>query len=55
MCALQGDVQIRSLQGAPLADLHTGKCVAEMGRGTAVPLVPSAEDLAKYLKEVTLD
>jgi hypothetical protein len=55
ICALQGDVQIRSLQGAPLADLHTGKCVAEMGRGTAVPLVPSAEDLAKYLKEVTLD
>jgi hypothetical protein len=55
ICALHGDVEIRSLQGAPLADLHTGKCAAEMGRGTAVALVPSAEDLAKYLKEVTLD
>jgi len=55
ICALHGDVEIRSLQGAPLADLHTGKCVADMGHGAAVALVPSAEDLAKYLKEVTLD
>ena len=55
ICALQGDVEVRSLQGAPMADLHTGKCVAEMGRGEAVSLVPSREDLEKYLKEVTLD
>jgi len=55
ICALQGEVQVRSLQGATLADLQAGKCVAEMGKGPPVSLVPSREDLEKYLKEVTLD
>jgi hypothetical protein len=46
---------VRSLQGATLANLQAGKCVAEMGKGPPVSLVPSPEDLEKYLKEVTLD
>src|SRR5262249_22690812 len=55
ICALHGEVQVRSLQGATLADLQAGKCVAEMGKGPPVSLVPSRENLEKYLKEVTLD
>jgi len=55
ICALQGEVEVRSLQGAPLADLQAGKCLSEMGKGKTVSLTPSREDLEKYLKEVTLD
>jgi hypothetical protein len=56
ICALDGRIKVRPLssKGAPTT-LNEGKCVSEMGAGKLKPLQPSAADLAKYLKEVTLD
>lgn len=55
ICALHGNVQVLTPQGDPMADLVTGHCVTNMGRGKPEPLEPSREALEKYLKEVTLD
>ena len=55
ICALQGTVEVRTLRGDATATLEPGRCVTDMAKGKTAPLVPSREDLAKYLKEVTLD
>lgn len=56
ICALEGHVEVRPLTGsAPPAQLAAGECVRQMGKGTALPFVPSPEDLANFLKQVTLD
>jgi hypothetical protein len=55
VCALHGKIDLRTPQGKQMADLTTGQCLSQMGRGTPVPLVPTAEELQRYLREVTLD
>ena len=56
VCALDGRIKIRPLSSKKQpATLAEGKCVSEMAAGKLTPLQPSAADLAKYLKEVTLD
>ena len=56
ICALEGHVEVRPLRGTSQpAQLETGQCVREMGKGRALPFTPSPEDLAKFLKQVTLD
>jgi hypothetical protein len=54
ICALEGNVEVRPRTGAP-AQLSTGECVSQMAAGKTVPLKPTADELAAYLKEVTLD
>lgn len=56
ICSLEGNIEVRSLTGAAEgAKLTSGQCVGAMGQGETRPLSPSAEDVAGYLKEVTLD
>ncbi len=56
ICALEGNIEVRSLTGAPdSAKLGGGQCVGELGQGKTTPISPSAEDVAGYLKEVTLE
>lgn len=55
ICALEGTVEVRTVQGDATAKLDAGACVTDMARGETVRMSPSKEDLAKYLKEVTLD
>lgn len=55
ICALEGTVEVRTLRGGAVATLAGGHCVTKMGRGATEPLVPSREELQRYLKEVTLD
>lgn len=55
VCALHGKIDLRTPQGLQMADLTAGQCLSQMGRGAPVPLVPSPEDLQRYLREVTLD
>jgi hypothetical protein len=56
ICALEGSIEVRPRTGAGApAQLSTGECVKEMAAGKTVPLKPTAEQLAAYLKEVTLD
>jgi hypothetical protein len=56
ICALEGNIEVRPRTGAGApARLSTGECVSQMAAGKTAPLKPSAEDLAAYLKEVTLD
>jgi len=55
ICALRGHVQVRTVRGSAVAELDPGRCVTHMSRGETEPLVPSREDLDKYLREVTID
>ena len=55
ICALQGNVEVRTVRGDAVAKLETGQCVGHMGRGETVPLVPTREELEKYLRAVSLD
>ncbi|MBI1814216.1 MAG: FecR domain-containing protein [Deltaproteobacteria bacterium] len=56
ICDLEGAVTVRSTQGTSAATpLNSGQCVHNMAGGTTEPLVPSAAELAAYLREVTLD
>ena len=56
ICALDGTVEVRALSGAKEpARLVSGHCVNQMRAGKTAPLIPSAADLAAYLKEVTLE
>ncbi len=56
ICALEGHVEVRALHGTALpARLETGHCVREMGKGETVPFTPSPQELANFLKQVTLD
>jgi hypothetical protein len=56
ICSLDGSIEVHSLKanGQP-ARLTAGECVNQLGSGKPAPLKPSAQDLAGYLKEVTLD
>ena len=55
-CVLDGAADVRPLSGAvPPAQLTTGQCVQQLGKGKVVPFAPHPEDLAAYLKAVTLD
>jgi hypothetical protein len=56
ICALDGRIKVRplSVKGPPTT-LNEGSCVNQMGAGKLTPLKPSAAELAKYLKEVTLE
>lgn len=56
ICALDGTIEVRALAAAETpAHVAAGQCVNQMSAGKTAPLVPSAEDLAAYLKEVTLE
>jgi hypothetical protein len=55
ICALRGHVEVRTVRGNATATLEAGHCVTDMAKGEVAPLVPSREDLEKYLREVTLD
>ncbi len=55
ICALRGTVEVRAVRGDAAATLETGQCVTHMGRGETVPLVPTRDELEKYLKDVSLD
>jgi len=56
ICALEGHVEVRALHGAASpARLETGHCVREMGKGKTSPFTPTPQDLANFLKQVTLD
>jgi len=56
ICALEGNIEVRPRTGAGApAQLSTGECVSQMAAGKTAPLKPTAEELAAYLKEVTLD
>lgn len=54
ICALEGDVEVKSQKGRGAKGLKGGECVAKMGEGKTEPIAPSAEDLKKFLAEVTL-
>ena len=55
ICALQGTVAVRTVKGDATATLGAGQCVTKMAAGETKPLVPTREELARYLKEVSLD
>lgn len=56
ICALEGNIEVRPRTGAGApAQLSTGECVGQMAAGKTTPLKPTAEEMAGYLKEVTLD
>jgi hypothetical protein len=55
ICALEGTVEVRPRTGDASARLETGHCVTHMARGETSPFAPGQDQLAKYLKEVTLD
>jgi len=56
ICSLEGSIEVRPLTGAGApAQLGAGECVNKMATGKTAPLKPTAEELAAYLKEVTLD
>ena len=56
ICALEGNIEVRPRSGAGApAQLSAGQCVSQMATGKTAPLKPTAEELAAYLKEVTLD
>ncbi|MBI3784280.1 MAG: FecR domain-containing protein [Deltaproteobacteria bacterium] len=56
ICALDGRIKVRpaSSKKQP-STLNEGKCVSQMAAGKLTPLQPSPADLARYLREVTLD
>lgn len=55
ICNLHGAVEVRTLRGEATTTLEAGHCVTGMGKGDTTPLVPSREDLQRYLAQVTLD
>jgi len=56
ICALDGNIEVRPRSGAGApAQLSAGQCVSQMAAGRTAPLKPTAEELAAYLREVTLD
>ena len=56
ICALEGHVEVQPLHSTvPAAQLATGQCVQQMGKGKALPFTPNPEDLANFLRQVTLD
>lgn len=56
ICALDGNVEVRPLnETSTPAQLATGECVHRMGSGKTTAFTPSSQDLAAYLREVTLD
>ena len=56
ICALDGNIEVRPRTGAGApAQLGAGECVGQMAAGKTAPLKPTADELAAYLKEVTLD
>lgn len=56
ICALEGTIEVRALAATEkAAHVAAGQCVNQMSAGKTAPLVPSANDLAEYLKEVTLE
>lgn len=54
ICALQGTVAVRTVKGNATATVTAGECVTKMAAGETQPLVPTREQLAKYLSEVSL-
>jgi hypothetical protein len=56
ICALEGNIEVRPRTGAGApAQISAGQCVSQMAAGKTASLKPTAEELAAYLKEVTLD
>lgn len=53
ICALHGKIEVRSLKSDVAAELTAGNCATQMGQGKTDPLQPTAEQVAKYLSEVT--
>jgi hypothetical protein len=56
ICSLGGEVTVRSLasDGDPV-QLSTGQCVRGMRAGPPQPFAPTPDELAGYLREVTVD
>jgi hypothetical protein len=55
VCALDGEVEVRSLAAGAAAPVARGQCVQAMAKGAPVALVPSAAELSAYLEAVTLE
>jgi hypothetical protein len=56
ICSLDGQVTVRSLAStAEPAQLSRGQCVRGMRAGPPQPFAPTPDELAGYLKEVTID
>ncbi len=55
ICALAGTIEVRARQSGSRATLSAAHCVTGMAKGETAPLTPSREQLADYLREVTLD
>lgn len=55
ICALEGHVEVRSRKGPAVAEFDTGNCVEGMGKGETKLLVPTKEQLAAFLAQVTLE
>ncbi len=56
ICALHGVVEVSSLSGgdSTKVKLEAGKCAAKMGQGKTDPLAPTADEVQKYLADVTI-
>ena len=56
ICALYGTIEVKSLSGGEgtKVKLEAGNCAAKMAQGKTEPLKPTAEEVAKYLSEVTI-
>lgn len=54
ICALDGKIKVRPKQAKQAAALADGQCVSDMAAGKTTAVKPTPEQLAAYLKEVTL-
>jgi hypothetical protein len=56
ICALEGTIEVRSVRNATLAaaTLPAGNCASRLSKGELAPLIPTSEQLQKYLDEVLI-
>ena len=52
ICALHGQIEVKSLTGSGPVELAAGDCATKMGEGKTDPLKPTPEQVAAYLSEV---
>jgi len=55
ICSLAGHIEVRTTKGFAVAEVGPGTCVRDMAKEKVDPFQPTAEQLAAYLKEVTLE
>jgi hypothetical protein len=56
ICALEGTIEVRSVKntGIAPATLRDGNCAARLSEGQLAPLVPTTDQIGKYLDEVLI-